>query len=97
MLAGLRGAKLSRSKRIEVCYFAGGKTGDLHYHLILYLKKDPENIIIHICTNNSPYKTENFIDKELMNVKEAINKCHPNCKNIVILSPIIRTDKKATF
>ena len=29
-----------------------------------------------------------------MNVKETIDKFHPNCKNIVISSPIIRTDKK---
>ena len=93
MLAGLRGPKLSRSKRIKVCYFAGGKTGDLHYRLIPYLKKEPENIIIHIGTNNSPYETEDFIYKELVSVKEAINKFHPNCKNI-ISSPIIRTDKK---
>ena len=94
MLAGLRGPKLSRSKRIKVCYFAGGKTEDLHYRLIPYLKKEPENIIIHIGTNNSPYKREDFIYKELVSVKEAINKFHPNCKNIVISSSIIRTDKK---
>ena len=31
MLAGLREAKLSRSKRIKVRYFPGGKTEDLQY------------------------------------------------------------------
>ena len=40
MLAGLRKAKLSRSKRIKVRYFPGGKTGDLQYHLIHILRKD---------------------------------------------------------
>ena len=39
MLTGLREAKLSRSKRIKVCYFPGGKTEDLQDHLIPYLKK----------------------------------------------------------
>ena len=29
----------------------------------------------------------------IMNVKETITKFHPNCKNIVISSPIFRTDK----
>ena len=29
-----------------------------------------------------------------MNVKETIIKFHPNCKNIVISSPVVRTDKK---
>ena len=84
MLAGLREAKLSRSKRIKVSYFPGGKTEDLQYHLILYLKKDRDNIIIHIGTNDSLYKTEDFIYKELVNVKETITKFHLNCKNIVI-------------
>ena len=93
MLAGLREAKLSRSKRIKVRYFPGGKTEDLQYHLIPYLKKKPDNIIIHIGTNDSPYKTEDLIYKELLNVKETINKFHPNCKNIVISSPIVRTDR----
>ena len=94
MLAGLREAKVSRSKRIKVRYFPGGKTEDLQYHLILYLKKEPDNIIIHIGINDSPYKTEDFIYKELVNVKETIIKFHPNCKNIVISSPVVRTDKK---
>ena len=53
MLAGLREAKLSRSKRIKVRYFPDGKTEDLQNHLIPYLEKDPDNIIIHIGTNDS--------------------------------------------
>ena len=53
MLAGLREAKLSRSKRIKVHYFPGGKTDDFQTDLIPYLKKDPDNIIIHIGTNDS--------------------------------------------
>ena len=88
MLAGLREAKLSISKRIRVCYFPGGKTEDLQYHLILYLKKEPDNIIIHIDTNDILYKTEDFIYKELVTVKKTIKKFHPNCQNIIILSPI---------
>ena len=55
MLTGLREAKLPTSKRIKVRYFPGGKTEDLQYHLIPYLKKEPDNIIIHIGTNDSPY------------------------------------------
>ena len=85
MLAGLRETKLSRSKRIKVRYFSGGKAEDLQY-LIPYLKKEPDNIIIHVGTNNSLYKTEDFIYKELVNVKESINKFHPNCKSIVLSS-----------
>ena len=94
MLVGSREAKLSRGKRIKFRYFPGGKTEDLQYHLIPYLKKEPDNIIIHFGTNDSPYKTEDFIYKDLVNVKETITKFHPNCKNIVIPSPIVQTDRK---
>ena len=94
MLAGLREAKISRSKRIKIRYFPERQTEDLQYHLIPYLKKKPDNIIIHTGTNDSPYKTEDFIYKELVTVKETINELHLNCRSTVISSPIAQTDKK---
>ena len=94
MSAGLSDTKPSRIKRIKVSYFPGAKIEDLQYHLIPYLKKKPDNIIIHIGTNDSPYKTEDFTCKESVNVKETINKLHVNPKNIVISSPIVRTYNK---
>ena len=92
MLAGLREAKLSRSKMIRIRYFPSGKTEDLQYHLTPYLKKEPDNIIIHIDTNNSLCKTVNFIYKQLVNVKETIIKFRPNCKNNVISSSIVEKE-----
>ena len=94
MLARLRGAKLSMNKKIKVRFFPGAKTEGLQYHLITYLKKKPDNIIIHIGTNDSPYKSEDLIYKEFLYVKQTIHKQHPDCKNIVVSSPIIRTDKQ---
>ena len=93
MLAGLREAKLSSNKKIKVSFLPGAKTEDLQYHLIPYLKRKPDNIIIHIDTNDSPYKSEDLIYKDLLNVKQ-IHKLHPDCKNIVVSSAIIRTDKQ---
>ena len=94
MLTGLREAKLSRDKKIKVRFFSGAKMEDLQYHLIPYLKKKPDNIIIHIGTNDSPYKSEDLIYKEFFNVKQIIHKHHPDCKNIVVSSPFIPTDKQ---
>ena len=93
MLAGLTEAKLSWSKNIKVRYFPDGKTEDLQFHLIPYLKKKSDNIITYIGINDSPYKTERFTCNELVSVKETIKKHHPNCRNIVISLPT-RTDKK---
>ena len=96
MLAGLRETKLSRNKKIIIRFFPGTKTEDLQYHLIPYLKKKPDNIIIHIGTNDSPCKSEDLIYKEFLNVKQITHKHHPECKNIVVSSTIIRTDKQET-
>ena len=89
----MREAKLSRNKKIKVCFFPGAKTEDLQYHLILYPKKKLNNIIIHIGTNDSPYKSEDLIYKEFLYVKQTIHKQHPDCKNIMSF-PIIQTDKQ---
>ena len=45
-----------RSKKNKACYFPGGKTENLRCDLIPYLKKEPDNIIIDIGTNNSHIK-----------------------------------------
>ena len=89
MLAGLREAKLSRNKKIKVWFFPGAKTEDLQYHLIPYLKKKLHNIIIHTSTNDNPYKSEDLICKEFLNVKQIIYRQHPDYKNIVVSSPVI--------
>ena len=83
MLAVLREARLSRNKIPKVRYFPGGKPEDLQYRLILSLKKQPDNIMIYISTNNSSYKTEDSVYKELVNLQEITNKFHQNCKNVV--------------
>ena len=57
MSVGLREAKLCRNKKIKVRFFPGAKTDHLQHHLIPYLQKK----VIHIGTNDSPYKCEDPI------------------------------------
>ena len=80
MIAVLREVKLSSNKKTKVQIFLGGKTEDLMFHLI-------DNIIIHIGTNNAPYKSENALFEELKKIKELIITQHPNCKNRIFVSP----------
>ena len=94
MIAALREAKLSSNKKIKVRFFPGAKTEDLMFHLIPNLKKNPDNIIIHIGTNDAPYKNENVLYEELKQIKDLIIDHHPDCKNIFISCPIVRTDNK---
>ena len=51
IIAGLREAKLSRKRKVKVRFLPGAKTEELVFHLIRYLNKKPDNIIIHIGTN----------------------------------------------
>ena len=94
MIASLREAKLSSNKKMKVRFFPGSKTEDLMFHLIPNLKKSPDNIIIHIGTNDAPYKNENVLYEELKQIKDLIIDHHPDCKNIFISCPIVRTDNK---
>ena len=93
MIAGLREAKLSSNKKIKVRFFSGARTEDLMFHLIPNLKK-PDNIIIHLGTNDAPCKNENILYEELKQIKDLIIDHHPDCKNIFISCPIVRTDNK---
>lgn len=78
MVAGFREVKLSRSRKFKTRYFPGGKTKDIQYLLVPYLKKSPDNIIIHITTKDLPCKNKDVIYKELSNVKITVNKLRPN-------------------
>ena len=57
-------------------------------------EKKADNIIIHIGTNDAPYKNENVLYEELKQIKDLIIAHHPDCKNICISCPIVRTDNK---
>ena len=54
MICGLREAKLSRNRKVKVRFLPGTKREDLMFHLIPYLDKKFDNIIIHIETNDGP-------------------------------------------
>ena len=74
--------------------FAGLREAKLSRNRIPYLNKKPDNIIIHIGTNDGPYNYENTIYVGIKKIKELIKNHHPDCKNILISSPILRLDNK---
>ena len=69
MISGLREAKLSRNRKVKVLSYQVQKQKILRstpYH------KKPDNIIIHIGTNDGPYSNENTIYVEIKKIKELI-------------------------
>ena len=69
VISGLREAKLSKDRKAKVRFQPGAKTEDLMFHLIPYLNKKPDNIIIHIGTNDGPYSHKNPIYVEIKKIK----------------------------
>ena len=93
MIAGLREGKLSRNRKVKVRFFPGAKMKDFYYYLVPLLKKKPGNIILHLGTNDAPYKNEVEIYKELKSIKDFLKKRHPSCK-VYISAPILPLDNK---
>ena len=64
------------------------------FHLIPYLHKKPDNIIVYIWTNDRPYSNENTIYEEMKKIKELMKTLHPDCKNTFISSLILCSGNK---
>ena len=85
---------MSRNRKIQVRYFPGAKIKDLHHYAIPLLQKKPEDIILHFRTNDSLYKSDIDILKDLIELKDCTLEKLPSCKKITLSSPTVRTDRK---
>ena len=94
MISELREAKLLGNRKVKIRFLLGAKAEDLMFHLIPYLNKVPDNIIIHIGKNDGPDSNENAIYVEIKKIKELIRIDHPVSRNIFISFPILRLDNK---
>ena len=86
---------MSRNREIKVRYFPGEEIKDMNYNAILLLEKKPDNIILHLGTNDCPYKSGTNILKDLIELKDSILEKLPSCKKITLLSPAVRTNKES--
>ena len=85
---------MSRNRKIKVRYFPGAKIKDMYHYAIPLLEKKPENIILHLGTNDAPYKSDTNILKDLIELKDFILEKLPSCKRITLSSPTGRTDRE---
>ena len=60
------------------------------------LEKKPENIILHLGTNDAPYKSDTDILKDLIELKDFILEKSPSCKRITLSTPTVRNDRENT-
>ena len=57
MLAGIEQKRISGNRNVKLRIFPGAFTHDMYDYLKPLLKKNPDNIILHIGTNNSVNET----------------------------------------
>ena len=94
-ISGLIEKKMSRNRKIKVRYFPGAKIKDMYHYAIPLLEKKPENIILHLGTNDAPYKSDTDILKDLIELKDFILEKSPSCKKITLSTPKVRTDRES--
>ena len=67
----------------------------MYHYAIPLLEKKPENIILHLGTNDAPYKSDIDILKDLIELKNFILEKSPSCKKITLFTPTVRTDRES--
>ena len=94
ILSGLIEKNMSRNRKIKVRHFSGVKIKYMCHYAIPLLEKNPGNIILHLVTNDTPYKSGSNILKDLIEFKDFILEKLPSCKKIILLPLTIISDKE---
>ena len=92
ILAGLQEYKMSRRKMIKVRTFLGATISHMKLFAMPLLKKKPDNIINHVCTNDPPHFTPDEMFKNMKELPLLIHKIVPSAK-IIISSPFLCVDE----
>ena len=87
---------MSGNRKIKVRYFPGAKIKDINHFVIPLLEKKPENITLHLGTNDGRYKSDTDILTDLIELKDFILEKSPSCKRITLSTPTVRNDRENT-
>ena len=79
MLAGIEQKRISGNRSVKVRIFPSATTHDMYDYVKPLLKKYPDNIILHIGTNNSVNGTSRDILNGILCLKNFIEKLHLTC------------------
>ena len=90
LLTGVEESRLSKYKA-KVRVFPGAFIDDMYDYIMPLLRKSPSNIILHIGSNDAPFKSSEDIISEMINLEGFIKRVLPMAK-IYISCPVIRTD-----
>ena len=83
-------SKYLKFQVVKVRDFRSVTIDDLKHHLVPFLKKKPEHIILHVGTNDAISKTSRRILDELLQLKQYIINALLTCR-VIVSRPTIRT------
>ena len=93
IIQNIRGWSLSKTNKVVVKPFPGATTEDMEDYIKPILTKDPENIIIHVGTNDVDSKEPRLTAEGIVNLACQIEGDAPNT-NIAISGLVSRADDK---
>ena len=92
MIIGIEEQRLERyNEKVVPC--PGSKIKDMYNNIAPLLKKKPSKVIVHVGTNDTPYKPSCDIVKELVMLRKFIENHLPGSK-VFLSSPIMRVDNQ---
>ena len=93
IIQNIRGWSLSKTNNVGVKPFPGQTLEDMENYIKPILRKDPENIIIHVGTNEVNSKEPRLTAEGIVNLARQIKGDAPNI-NIAISRLVSRADDK---
>ena len=83
MISGIDQQRLSvRGRIIKIRSFTGATINDMHGYIKPLLKKSPDNVILHVGTNDVPNSTSRTILDNMLSLKSFIEKTLPRRKYV---------------
>ena len=92
ILSGLDESKMSQKRLIKARTFPGATIQGIKFFAVPYLKKKPDNIIIHVGPNNAPHSSLYKMFHEIQSLRNFILKYLPSAR-ITISTPVLQVDK----
>ena len=92
ILSGLKESKMSQKRLIKVRTFPGATIQDMKFFVVPHLKKKPDNITIHVGTNNAPHSSPYEMFHEIQSLRNFILKYLLSVR-ITISTPVLHVDK----
>ena len=85
---------MSTKRVVKVKTFPGATTDDIYHYLMPLIQKQPDNVILHVGTNDASFCNSSEIVNNILKLRSFISQKLPNA-NIILSKPIMRSDTAA--